>query len=154
MVSMMKMKAWIPIPPFHARLKLPLARWIRALAWGGVTPSLFARYPDAAAFAQAVPAELEEAIRTTGFFRNKTRNIRACCENIVARHGGEVPGTLEDVHLARRGDLVEAGARPVVGGKNQPILDFDAKPITHRGPNPISAAPMRQVSCIRPPFFR
>jgi endonuclease-3 len=60
-----------------------------------VTPALFARFPDARAFADSEPADLEEAIRSTGFFRNKARNIRACCQAIVTEHGGAVPGTLE-----------------------------------------------------------
>ena len=60
-----------------------------------ITPSLFARYPDARAFADAEVSALEDAIRSTGFFRNKARNIRACCQAIVAEHGGQVPGTLE-----------------------------------------------------------
>ena len=60
-----------------------------------VTPALFATYPDAAAFADADPAELEQAIRSTGFFRNKARNIRACCQAIVVAHGGEVPNNLD-----------------------------------------------------------
>jgi endonuclease III len=62
-----------------------------------VTPALFARYRDARAFAESEPAELEEAIRSTGFFRNKARNIRACCQAIVSKHGGEVPRTLEEL---------------------------------------------------------
>jgi endonuclease-3 len=62
-----------------------------------VTPSLFARYPDAQAFADAPQAELEEAIRSINFFRNKARNIRACCQVIVQQHGGEVPGTLDEL---------------------------------------------------------
>jgi len=62
-----------------------------------VTPALFARYPDARAFAESEPAELEQAIRSTGFFRNKARNIRACCQAIVSKHGGKVPGTLEEL---------------------------------------------------------
>jgi endonuclease-3 len=65
-----------------------------------VTPALYARYPDAAAFASAVPRELESAIQSTGFFRNKARNIIACCRQIVDEHGGEVPGTMEELcHL-------------------------------------------------------
>src|SRR5215203_4782517 len=48
-----------------------------------VTPELFARYPDAAAFAAADPAELEALIQSTGFFRNKARHIIACCTEIV-----------------------------------------------------------------------
>jgi endonuclease-3 len=62
-----------------------------------VTPSLFTRFPDAAAFAHAKPAELEQAIQSTGFFRNKARNIIACCKEILAKHGGEVPQTLEEL---------------------------------------------------------
>jgi endonuclease-3 len=60
-----------------------------------VTPGLFARYPDAAALARAEPPELEELIRSTGFFRNKAKNLIACAEGIVARHGGRVPDTME-----------------------------------------------------------
>src|SRR5262249_18050497 len=65
-----------------------------------VTPALFARYPTSQAFATADPRELETAIQSTGFFRNKARNIIACCQKLVAEYGGEVPGTIEDlVHL-------------------------------------------------------
>jgi len=60
-----------------------------------VTPALFARYPDARALAEADRGELEEMIRSTGFYRNKAKSIQACCSEIVARHGGEVPRTLE-----------------------------------------------------------
>jgi len=60
-----------------------------------VTPALFARYPDASAFASADRAELEAMIRPTGFFRNKAKSIQACCRDIVAQHGGEVPRSLE-----------------------------------------------------------
>src|SRR5262245_34009271 len=56
-----------------------------------VTPALFARYPDAKAFATADPPELEKYIQSTGFFRNKARSIIACCKALVERHGGEVP---------------------------------------------------------------
>jgi len=66
-----------------------------------VTPALFARYPDAAAFAAAEPRELEAMIHSTGFFRNKARNIIACCRQILDKHGGQVPNTMEElVHLA------------------------------------------------------
>ncbi len=62
-----------------------------------VTPALFARYPDARAFAEANPKELETAIQSTGFFRNKARNIIACCRQIVEQHGGHVPATMEEL---------------------------------------------------------
>jgi endonuclease-3 len=59
-----------------------------------VTPELFARYPDARAFAEAEPEELERRIQSTGFFRNKTRNIIGCCQALVMHHGGEVPADM------------------------------------------------------------
>jgi endonuclease-3 len=62
-----------------------------------VTPALFAHYPDAASFAQARQRELEKAIKSTGFFRNKARNIIGCCKQIVEKHGGKVPGTMEEL---------------------------------------------------------
>src|SRR5580704_13538269 len=51
-----------------------------------VTPALFQRYPDASAFANADPRELETAIQSTGFFRNKARNIMACCKALVEEY--------------------------------------------------------------------
>jgi endonuclease-3 len=62
-----------------------------------VTPALFARYRTARDFAEADPAELERLIKPTGFYRNKAKNIRSCCAAVVARHGGEVPGTLAEL---------------------------------------------------------
>ncbi len=62
-----------------------------------VTPALFARYPDAHAYATADPKELERMIQSTGFFRNKARNIIQCCQQIVDNHGGEVPRTMEEL---------------------------------------------------------
>jgi endonuclease-3 len=66
-----------------------------------VTPGLFAAYPDAAAFAAAEPAALERAIHSTGFFRNKAKAIREASADIVAKHGGHVPRTLEDLTALR-----------------------------------------------------
>ena len=62
-----------------------------------VTPNLFARYPTAAGYAGADRAELEELIRPTGFFRNKTDSLIKLGQALVARHGGEVPGTLDEL---------------------------------------------------------
>jgi len=60
-----------------------------------VTPALFARYPDAEALAGADLAEVESLIRSTGFYHNKAKNIVACAQQLVARHGGQVPADLE-----------------------------------------------------------
>lgn len=62
-----------------------------------VTPALFRKYPTAAHFAKASLPELEAAIQSTGFFRNKAKNIQACCRKLVAEHQGEVPSTLEQL---------------------------------------------------------
>lgn len=62
-----------------------------------VTPALFARFPDAKAFAAAKRRDIERLIKPTGFFRAKAKNIQACCKLIVERHGGRVPGTLEEL---------------------------------------------------------
>ncbi len=66
-----------------------------------VTPGLFESYPDAWALAAVPQEELEAVIRSTGFFRNKARAIRECCADLVAKHGGDVPRTLEDLILLR-----------------------------------------------------
>ena len=62
-----------------------------------VTPALFARYSDAAAFASASLPELEEMIRSTGFFHMKAIAIQACCAELVAKHAGRVPRTMEEL---------------------------------------------------------
>lgn len=62
-----------------------------------VTRSLFRQYPTAADYAVAPIAQLERAIQSTGFFRNKARHIQACCQALVARFGGEVPPHLDDL---------------------------------------------------------
>jgi endonuclease III len=78
-----------------------------------VTPDLFKRYPSAAAFAKAVPAELENAIKTTGFFRNKAKSILSACQALVERHGGEVPRTMEE--LRELGGVGRKTANVVLG---------------------------------------
>lgn len=62
-----------------------------------VTPALFRRWPDARALASAPPSELEAAIRSTGFFRNKARNLLGAAQRIAERHGGQVPRTMEEL---------------------------------------------------------
>jgi endonuclease-3 len=62
-----------------------------------VTPALFARYPDAAALAAADTTELEALIQSTGFFRNKAKNLLRCARQLVERHGGRVPATMEEL---------------------------------------------------------
>ena len=66
-----------------------------------VTPDLFRRWPDARAFADADLPEIEEAIRSTGFFRSKARSISEASRDLVARFGARVPRRLEDLVTLR-----------------------------------------------------
>jgi endonuclease-3 len=62
-----------------------------------VTPALFARFPDAAALASCDREELEASIRSTGFYRNKAKNIQGACQMIVTEFDGEVPRQMEQL---------------------------------------------------------
>ena len=64
-----------------------------------VTPALFARYPDAAALAAADQADVEEIIKSTGFFRNKAKSLIGMAAGLVDRHGGEVPADMDALIL-------------------------------------------------------
>lgn len=80
-----------------------------------VTASLFTRYRSAADFAGADPATFEQEIRSTGFFRNKAKNILACCQKLVRDFGGTVPRTMEELVTL-----------PGVGRKTANILLYNA----------------------------
>jgi endonuclease III len=62
-----------------------------------VTPALFSRFPDAPSLANADVAEIETLVRSTGFYRNKAKNIQAACRMIVTDFGGEVPKQMEEL---------------------------------------------------------
>src|SRR5438105_6556495 len=62
-----------------------------------VTADLFKKYRSSADYANANLSELERAIQTTGFFRNKARSIKACCHALVEKHDGQVPRTVEEL---------------------------------------------------------
>lgn len=62
-----------------------------------VTPALFAAFPDADAMSQASQGAMEELVRTTGFFRNKAKNVIAMAQMLMAHHEGQVPQTLAEL---------------------------------------------------------
>jgi len=62
-----------------------------------VTPALFARFPDAASMKDADVLEMEDLIRTTGFYHNKTKSLLGSSRRIVETYGGTVPSTMEDL---------------------------------------------------------
>ena len=63
-----------------------------------VTTELFKKFRTAKDFAAAPLADIEEAVKTTGFFRNKAKNIQACCTTLAEKFGGEVPRTMDELH--------------------------------------------------------
>ncbi len=62
-----------------------------------VTPALYKKYPDVYAFANADELELQNDIKSTGFFRNKAKNIIGCCRMLINDFGGEVPQSMEEL---------------------------------------------------------
>jgi len=99
-----------------------------------VTPALFARWPDAAAMAQADPAEMEAILRPTGFFRQKTKNAIASAKILAARHGGGVPARMEDLvelpGVARKTANVVLGT--AFGVQSGVTVDTHVFRVTHR----------------------
>ena len=62
-----------------------------------VTPGLFKKYKKPRDFLDAPISDIENAIRSTGFFRNKTKSIKGCCQGLVDMYGGKVPETMEEM---------------------------------------------------------
>ena len=62
-----------------------------------ITPALFARYPSLESLAAADIAEVEEYVRSCGFYHNKARDIVLSCQMLLSRFGGKVPGTMDDL---------------------------------------------------------
>jgi endonuclease-3 len=88
-----------------------------------VTSDLFKKYQTAADYANAPAEVLEEAIKTTGFFRNKARNIQSCCRSLVEKHAGQVPRTMEA--LVELGGVGRKTANVVLGnafGLNEGVV--------------------------------
>jgi endonuclease-3 len=83
--------------PFQLLVATMLSAQCTDARVNSITPALFERYPHPRAFAEARSRELQRMIRSTGFFRNKARNIIACSRKLVARFNGQVPATLEEL---------------------------------------------------------
>jgi endonuclease-3 len=98
-----------------------------------VTPGLFAKYPSVEAFAEADQAELEEIVKPTGFFRNKTKAIIGSARQIVTDYGGEVPHAIDE--LTGLDGVGRKTANLIVGvayGKPAVIVDTHVKRVTAR----------------------
>jgi len=114
----------VEIPLRHRnRLELLIATILSAQSTDAmvnrVTPALFARWRTAAEYAGAPPSELETMIHSTGFFHAKARAIRGMARALLERHGGEVPGTMEELvalpGVGRKTANVVLGASGVPG---------------------------------------
>ena len=98
-----------------------------------VTKNLFKKYPDAYAFAGADLKELEQDIKSTGFYHNKAKNIIGCCKKILSDFGGEIPDNMDDM-LSLAG-VGRKTANLVLGdlfGKGGMVIDTHAKRILKR----------------------
>lgn len=98
-----------------------------------VTPALFRKYPSPEAFANADYAELEDAVRSTGFFRNKTKAIIESARQIVTDYGGSVPDSIEE--LTRLSGVGRKTANLIVGdayGQSAVIVDTHVKRVSRR----------------------
>ncbi len=108
-----------------------------------VTPALFAQFPDLEAFAGANRVQLEEAIHSTGFFRNKAKNIQLCCQQLLSRHGGRIPHSLPE--LIKLPGIGRKTANVVLGeiyGLQGVVVDTHVKRISNllaltRSENPV-----------------
>ena len=97
--------------PFELLVATVLAAQCTDERVNGVTPALFRSWPDPAAFAKASQGEMEDAVRSTGFYRNKAKAVRDLSAALVEHHQGHVPRTME-----------ELTALPGVGRKTASIL--------------------------------
>jgi len=99
-----------------------------------VTAELFRKYRTAADYANANTTALEQDVKTTGFFRNKTKSIQACCRKLVEQYGGKVPQTMEE--LVQLGGVGRKTANVVLGnafGINEGIVvDTHVARLSHR----------------------
>ena len=98
-----------------------------------VTKDLFEKYRRVEDYAKAMPEMLENDIRSTGFYKNKTKNIIKCCKKIVENYKGKVPSTMEElVHL---GGVGRKTANVILGnafGIPGIVVDTHVKRVTHR----------------------
>lgn len=98
-----------------------------------VTKELFKRYRSAQDFADADLLELQEYIRSAGFYKNKSKNIIACCKRLVEVYGGEVPDTMEDLlTLAGTGRKTANLVLGDIFGKPAVVVDTHCIRLTNR----------------------
>jgi len=83
--------------PFQLLISTILSAQCTDVRVNQVTETLYKKYPTPEAFAYATPKDLEQEIRPTGFFRNKTKSVMGASKTIVEKFGGQVPRTMEEI---------------------------------------------------------
>lgn len=119
--------------PFQLLVATQLAAQCTDARVNLITPALFAKYPSVRAFAEAEVRELEEAIKSTGFYHNKARNLIACAQKLLSDFNGIVPQTMEE--LISLPGVGRKTANLLLGdafGKPCIVVDTHAKRITGR----------------------
>lgn len=81
--------------PFQLLISTQLSAQCTDARVNMITPALFARFPDAQSFAEGDISEIEELIRSTGFYHNKAKNIKSCSIDICSKYGGDLPDNME-----------------------------------------------------------
>ena len=118
--------------PFQLMIATILAAQCTDARVNLVTPALFKKYPTVQSFAEAEISDVEELIRSTGFFRNKAKNIVACANTLLERHNGEVPDTMEElIALPGVGRKIANLMLGDVFGKPCIVVDTHCKRITN-----------------------
>ncbi len=119
--------------PFELLIATILAAQCTDAMVNQVTRSLFEKYPSPAAYVEASADELEKAIYKTGFYRNKTKSIKSCCQSLIDKHVGKVPSTMEE--LTALGGVGRKTANCVLGvsfGVPGIIVDTHVRRLAYR----------------------
>jgi len=119
--------------PFHLLVAVQLAAQCTDARVNMVTPHLFEVLPDVKAFAEAETKVIEELIKSTGFYHNKAKNLKACAQKLISDFGGEVPDNMEDL-LSLPG-VGRKTANLIMGdvfGKGGVVVDTHCKRITKK----------------------
>src|SRR5262249_22160544 len=120
--------------PFQLLISTILSAQCTDVRVNQVTETLYKKYPNPEAFAYANPSELEQEIRPTGFFRNKTRSVMGASKAVVEKFGGKVPRSMEEIltlpGVARKtGNVVLGTAYGIASGV---VVDTHVQRLSHR----------------------
>jgi endonuclease III len=120
--------------PFQLLISTILSAQCTDVRVNQVTETLYKKYPNPEAFAYASPSELEQEIRPTGFFRNKTKSVMGASKAVLETFGGEVPRTMEEIltlpGVARKtGNVVLGTAYGIASGV---VVDTHVQRLSNR----------------------